>query len=286
MTKKFIKKLGLLQCMSPANSKRGNNLADKIVIATQTFYDPNPNGPNFEMNCLRSELAREFVKAATNKGFGVVVVDGGSADKLLRDFERYGAKVFEQAEPGMGPGRRQAIRMATDIGRQIISWSEPEKVEYIHELEIAAGPINEGDADMVIPARRSMSSLPRVQQLTETLGNIMWKDITGKELDIFFGPKIWGRDRYMSQYFLRYDGGYGDRYDSIIIPVMDAMRDGKRVVGKVIAYEHPTVQTRFEEGKLGIKRKYFEQLESIVKFTTDYWKRTEGRLPPHFVDEL
>ena len=69
-------------------------------------------------------------------------------------------------------GRRQAIREAYNTGRDIIAWTEPEKVDYIPKIADTAFPIVNGSVDLVVPRRKSMQSYPTAQQYAEPLGKM------------------------------------------------------------------------------------------------------------------
>jgi glycosyltransferase involved in cell wall biosynthesis len=241
-------------------------LSGKTAIATATFYNP-----DIESDVYRAGFAKNAIRKATDLGYAVVVVDGGSPEELLKELEEYGALLFSEEQEGMGPGRRQAIREAYGLERNVIVWTEPEKEGYIPEIAKTVKPIIEGNADMVIPKRKSLESYPLTQQHTETFINLYWKDMTGTDLDIIFGPRTWKRD--MSHYFLDYDGEYGDRWDSIFIPVVNAVFDGKRVVGVEVDYTHPKKQTEIEEHDLGFHRKRIDQINNITGLSNFHWNK-------------
>ena len=241
--------------LSQNNARR--EISDKIAMATTTFYNPNN-----ENDVYRSALAKNVVREATELGYAVIVVDGGSSDELLREFERYGARVYTESSKGMGNGRRQAIREAYNTGKDIIAWTEPEKEDYILKIVDTSFPVLNCSADLVVPRRKSMQSYPTAQQYAEPLGNAFWREVTGADLDVLFGPRTWRRE--LSDYFLNYDGEYGDKWDSIFIPVMNAIFDGKRVSGVEVEYTHPRGQTEMEEHNIHFYRKRLEQLENLM----------------------
>ena len=108
--------------MTYLTQREKQEIYDNTAIATTTFYKPNS-----EIGLNRQILAEKMIKNATNLGYAIIVVDGGSSEEFLRKIERYGAKVFEETERGMSPSRRQSIRGAYDTGRLVQSWIEPEK---------------------------------------------------------------------------------------------------------------------------------------------------------------
>jgi len=98
--------------------------------------------------------------------------------------------------------------------------------------------------------------------------------LTGHDLDVWFGPRVFRRE--MARYFLDYDGnkeGYGDLWDSTFIPVMDAITDGKKVKGVNLDFTYPPEQTAFEENHIDFYRKRLHQLNNINNSFWDRWEK-------------
>ena len=115
---------------------------------------------------------------------------------------------------------------------------------------------------MVIPPREPLSSSPPEQELAERLGNLAFEYLTGKNLDMWFGVRAMN-GRVLS-HFLAYRGEYGDRWDSIFIPVLRAIRDGLVIASVPVNYVHPTEQTREEVGDIIMLKKRIDQLMNLV----------------------
>ncbi len=240
------------------------DLTQKVAIATNTLY--RAGIPNYE---LRSELAYTTIKNSLNNGYEVVIVDGGSEERILKKIRDCGAKIFPQKLNGMGQGKRQAIEEALNTGREIIAWTEPEKVEYISELYRTVTPILKGKAEIVIPCRNSLESYSTIQKDSEKLASSIFEKFTGKLLDIHFGPKTWSKD--CSIYFL--DSKFvKSRYDYLVLPVAQAILEGRRVIGVDIEYIHPSNQTESEENNLPFSVKRIEQLTSMTR-DLESWKK-------------
>jgi|SRR3989344_3507094 len=242
------------------------NTRDKISIATTSLYRSDS-----ESDKVRSEISLETVKTARQYGYEINIVDGGSSREITNTYKRYGANVIKQEGKTMGGSRRQAISKCIEGSKDIIVWMEIEKVGIIKYLSELAKPIIWREADMVIPKRKSLKSYPKAQQYAEPLGNLLWKTLTGEELDIWFGPKLFNQE--ISQYFLNYNGEYGDKWDSTMIPVMNAFYDGKKIINYVINYEHPKKQKKVEEGNLELDLKRIEQLSTLANPLIKHWKK-------------
>ncbi|MCK4553273.1 hypothetical protein KAT80_03645 [Candidatus Pacearchaeota archaeon] len=258
----------------------------KIAIGTTTFY--NKGMPNGE---LRAGLAEKVIKTAVDSGYKMIVVDGSPEEWFPRSIEGSGAIIHRETPGGgMGGSRRECIQYAHDLGTPVVAWMEPEKLDYVKEVIKTAIPILEGKADLVIPDARIMAlqgyylpHYPTSQRNEELYGDDCWRELTSMDLDIWRGPKTWAREE--TPYFLKYDGknhflevneqrvSYGDKWDSIVIPVMQMALDGKRVIGVKVNYIHPKEQTEFEEGNFQVTLKRLDQLTNLVPAFTDYWNK-------------
>ena len=225
-----------------------------VVIVTTTLY-------NSKLERDRPELAKETIKNASELGYEIIVFDGGSTNIFLKEIKQLGANVYSEKSKSMGEQKRKAIRVAYDTHKEIIAWTEPEKLGYISEIIKTAKPILNCSVDLVVPRRKSLSSYPKVQQHIEYIGNRIWNEITGKKLDIWFGPRTWKRD--LTNYFLNYNGEYGDLWESMYIPVLDAIFDDKIVEDMAIDYINPKEQTRCEENNIEVHLKRIKQLQNI-----------------------
>lgn len=227
----------------------------EVVIATTTQY--------VDIKETRTKLAIKTVREAKRLGYKIVIVDNSPDRRIEEIFEASGAKVFRQHGTRMGEGRRQAIDDAAffDEENGIVVWMEPEKYTFVSQIKGLISRMR--NADMVIPERKSLASYPIDQQRFEWLGNYRFQELTGKKLDVWFGPRIMKFN--IVPYFLSYKGDYGDKWDSIFIPVIRAIADERKVIGLKTNYKHPESQTREEQGNLNIFNKRREQLNSLVE---------------------
>lgn len=230
-----------------------DNPINSVVFATTTLYK--------KPDEVRAKLAVEMIRQALANGFRVVAVDAStvSVKKILRES---GALVFDQEQPGMGPSRRQAIQTAADVAGNdgVVVWTE-EKPQIVPFIEKLAKPIIEKQADLVIPQRMSMDSYPEMQKYAELLGNQGFYLLTGRPLDMWVGVRVLRAD--LACHFTEYKGEYGDRWDSIFIPVLRMIKEGKRVIGIKVNYIHPKEQTAAEDDFLMYKKR-IAQLTTLV----------------------
>jgi glycosyltransferase involved in cell wall biosynthesis len=247
-------------------------IASKVAIATTTFYKDTLADKN------RSTLALNLAQEAKKEGYELIVVDGGSSDEFLENLRSTGAHLFKENKGGMGVGRRQAIREALTSQKPVLAWVEPEKGPYISQIAKTARPILMGEADLVVPRRESLDSYPTAQRYGEPLGNTALKNLTGLDIDYFFGPKTWHNQ--MTPYFLNYDGKpYGDLWDSILFPLFNMARDNRRIKSIDVVYEHPSVQKTDEDNDFSFYVKRIKQLDNLIGNAADYWEKTKTISP-------
>lgn len=246
-----------------------NSLKDKVIIATTTLYS------NSKSDIIRAELAKKTVKETAKFGYEILVVDGGSSENFLEEIKKRGAKVFQQTEKGIGNSRRQVNREAYQTQKEIVVWMEPEKHSFISDIEGAVQPILNAEADIIIPRRKSLKSLPKAQQHLEHFSNDYFRELSGLDFDVGSGFRLYKRS--LAPYFFNYCGEYGGKWEILIIPVLKALRDGARVSSVDLNYSHDKSQTEIEEKDINFYRKRIEQLENFTSALDLYWAQQSKR---------
>lgn len=241
-----------------------SDLSSHLAIVTGTLYNYEQEGDK-----ERAELSVQTFQHIHDFGYEAYIIDGGSPQELVDEYRNLGVHVY--VEPGipMGKGRRLAISQAMETNKEVIAYFEPEKVDFVRLIEQCATPLLSNEADMVIPSRLSMKSFPTIQQYTEPAMNIFWRELTGNHFDMCFGPRVWRRE--LSSYFLDYDGEYGDTWDAIFIPVINAVHSGARVESISVDYTHPISQTTMEEHSMKFCMKRIDQLSLLTKVMEKHW---------------
>lgn len=243
------------------------DLIDKTVIAVTTLYNLSKDSDK-----IRSELSKKTIKKAVDLGYEIIIIDEGSPNELISKFKDLGAKVYKSKSKGMGNGKREAIKIAFDLKKEVIVLMESEKTDYVSGIIKTVEPIQTGAADLVVPKRKSLVSYPLVQQHSEALINFFVRELTGLNLDMSFGPRTFKRE--LCSYFLDYKGEYGDKWDSLYIPVLNAIHDKKNILSVDVDYTHPTKQTEFEEHDLEFFKKRVDlQLCELTDILGKHWKK-------------
>lgn len=262
--------------------------ASDINLATTTFY-PSKDGKMAADVKLRAELALNMLRSAQFHYHSVIVVDGGSDAGWRKEAVNHGAKLIDEVRNEnhtMGAGRRQALSAAGNMGKPIICWLEPEKYPFVTlPLIRSAAPVYDSRADIVVPRRMDeLESYPVQQRFEELTGNLtvmellrgylIKQGLTIEEserrvpyLDQWIGPRVMNQTGL--EYFLNYNGKIGDavhdRWESIFVPLWQAMIEGKaKVRGVAVPYVHPREQTELESSTPEYSLKRVQQLNVIV----------------------
>lgn len=229
-----------------------------ICVATTTFYKNSDD--------LRLKLTLRTLNALHEAQISVVVVDGSPNDEVKKKLQATGAIVIREVlGTTMGAGRRQALREADRAISidHVVFWMEPEKYPIVPFIRQICAPIQEGEADIVVPRRADeLSSYPKTQRLAEQCGNAIFEAVTGLALDVWIGPRAINVKGLA--HFTKYDGAYGDKWQSIFMPLLTAAKDGLRLTEVVVDYVHPPEQTEVENRDTNLSIvKRLEQLHEL-----------------------
>lgn len=63
-------------------------LAEKIIIATTTYYTDSESDKN------KANLTKETIKKSKELGFEIIILDGGSSELLIEEFESLGVHCY------------------------------------------------------------------------------------------------------------------------------------------------------------------------------------------------
>lgn len=218
----------------------------KTIIVTSIFY-PSADASRFA-------YARELVEKAMEAGYPIIVVNESPDTAIGETLSELGAIVFRQKNKGMGPGRRQAfleaLKLATNYGSKTILWTEPERHTIVPWIPKIIEPLEHGEAAISVPWRtdESWKSYPTFQRASETVGNMVYKESTGMDVDIFTGPLAFTRE--VSPYFCECDPTEFGAEDTYVqhYALIQAHANGVKVVSVPIDLEYDPRQKAEEEG--------------------------------------
>lgn len=262
-----------------------------LTIFTTTFYRGD------EASQLRAELTLGTLANAQKLGIKCVVVDGGSNSEFLEKLKNFNNVTIVEEDPawGMGGGRRAGLREAIEHATPYCLWFEPEKTNLITRecLEPMIKPLREGKVDIVVPKRteEGMAGLPKIQKWFEERANrratrIMYGISPGdttkikkggdEEIDFWFGPKAFNPRG--AKFFLSYQAKGVDKWDSIIVPVINAHKAGLIIASIGVPYTYDERQKNSEEGSRAMKQKRLDQYRQILSEMDDpFWVENLSR---------
>ena len=199
-----------------------------IGITTVTYFRPNSR-----VDEVRHSLTLRSLEEASNLEYPVIMIDGGSPDEFLREYEKRGANVEQLPGASFGDRTRLGISKAYERGHEVIMRLEIEKTPLISQIGRMIKPILDADAHFVVPHRGNLESYPEEQRCAERFGDTWFKALTGLEieLDMWGGTRVWRRD--LSHYFLdesidrEYQGADGkpNNWACYFVPVVKIIKD-------------------------------------------------------------
>lgn len=243
-----------------------------LVVFTTTLYGTDRQSE------VRQKLAQRLFENCEQLGMACVVVDGGSNQRFIEKASSLKHLKFAvNPQLGMGQSRREALRIAMENfpRADFFLWLEPEKDSLVSQESLNAmlADLRTGQADIVVPKRKSKATLPALQSWIETRANRragnLFDPKLEEELDLWFGPKVFNRKG--AEYFIKYQSSL-DKWDSIIKPVIQAYQDGAIIKSVEVDYNYHPRQSQMEEDDRMIKMKRLMQYRQILSEIGDpFW---------------
>lgn len=269
-----------------------------VALVSLTYYPKWYRGPLRSIkhtDKVRGDLCLEFARIAVRSGYKVVLVDGMSTNTFKKDVsEIEGVTLVKRRARKRSPNRRHGITVASKIpGIKAIILTEAEKVSILGSINDLVSPILNNQADVVIPKREEQmfkSSYPDFQYISETEGNHIHNEALraygflssdDKDLDLFFGPRVFRNDKSILNLFMkRYYIGTknisfpkeffdAEEYSNAqFFPVVLALKQKMRIVSVEIPFVYPVTQKKNEEkgeSELFIEKRKAQRLGLIVE---------------------
>lgn len=256
-----------------------------VGIVTDTLYKKfNETGSH---DHVRGILALDMFHVAQQRGYELIVVDGGSHPSFLDEAKKMNVELHPQTWKGMSGGRQQGYKLLYEqTSASVFVRTEPEKISFVENcLTNCIDMIESNKGDIVIPCRHhcDFATYPAYQAKSEQCANTMYNGLlrlnglySGEcDLDMFFGPRVFSRT--MIEYFMRcYEFipkqgvpaferiNPGKYSNALFFPVVNALRDGMRVLPVTVGYTHPLPQTEIESGDPTLEQKRDQQCSGIV----------------------
>lgn len=222
-----------------------------LAVYTSTLYKEDP------VSKVRAPLAIKFLENARDLGIRCVVTDSGSNQEFLdklSGMENVTVVDDSEKKASMGESRRSALDKAEHLdGTEFFLYADPEKDDLITKENIneMLEMLRNDEADIVVPQRKSLESYPPFQAWVEKRANKRATELAegysesnqdSKPLDLWFGPKMMNRKG--AKFFENYNDAKDklDKWDSIIVPVIEAHNAGLRIGTVEVDYDVDTTQ--------------------------------------------
>lgn len=221
------------------------NNTQNVVIYTSTFYNDS------EESNVRAKLCIKFLKNAQELGIKCVVSEWWSTNQeFLNELKSLRNITVVESNKWMWEDRRTWLKVAMEENptSKYFLWSEPEKDDLItpEHIQTLIQWADDWGYDIIVPKREKNDGRPEFQKWIEDRANQRVYNELRKQwvqledvYDLWFWPKVFTQK--WAQYFLNYQGKL-DKWDSIIKPVVDALRDGIKVWSITINYKYDETQ--------------------------------------------
>lgn len=222
---------------------------------------------------VRGDLALEFAKKATAKGYTIVYVDGNSSKTFKKALaEISNLRVIKRRVLGRSESKRQAIDYLAKFPEvNVLILTEPEKISILTDcLAALVSPILSGDADIVMPKRVDhlfKSSYPLYMYESEIECNRIYNEALRAngilkekqpDFDFCFGPRVFRNDKkiialFKKRYQLKNESLLGQLYDpdeysnTQFFPIINALRNRVPVCDVPVPFVYPKIQKENEE---------------------------------------
>lgn len=252
------------------------NNPSAIGFAIITYYPRWYNGKLKSIkhaDKVRGDLALEFARKATKKGYTVVYVDGKSSKSFRKELETIsGLKLIKRRAMGRSASKRQAIDYLTKLSEvKVIILNEPEKVSVLTDcLDALVSPILQGKADIVVPKRQEKlfkSSYPSYMYESEVECNSIYNEALRtngimksdqEDFDFCFGPRAFKNDTkivalFKRRYQLKNESFLRNLYDpdeysnTQFFPLINALKNRLKVLTVAVPFVYPKIQKENEE---------------------------------------
>src|SRR3989338_4376437 len=248
-----------------------------IAFAVITYY-PKWYGGNLQSikhtDKVRGDLAIDFFKEASKRGYQVVAADGKSSKTFRKTISKIPLlTIINRRSVKRSLAKKQAIKKASGLlGAKVIVLTEAEKISLVTDcLPELVNPIINDEADIIIPKRSAtlfQKTYPEYMFQSEREGNKLYNDILRingflkdrEEFDAFFGPRVFKNTPEIRALFTR---GYRIKIDkkAFLEPYFDpetysttfslhlikAFKKGLRVKSVEVPFSYPMIQKDNEE---------------------------------------
>ncbi len=240
------------------------------IICVTTFRQGDPTNA---IENTRSEVFFDTAREMLNTRLSLVAIYTETQEFVLQTLRQLGVVLVEQQSAGMGNVRREALTAACAHfpNTQYLCWLEPEKPGLIQYIVPMAHQMEREQSALGIFNRNDMASYPLEQAHYYLFCRAVATQLIGFDVDYAFGPMMVTRSSI--SYFLEYQGEYGDKWDSILVPRLRIIKDGLNVSVLPTDFQNDVRMRRVESGNPTVILKRMEQLNNVVPSLIAEWQR-------------
>lgn len=240
------------------------------IICVTTFRHGDPTNA---IENIRSEVFFDTARKMLNVGLSLVAIYIETPGFVLKTLRQLGIVLIEQQSAGMGNIRREALSAACAHfpNAQYLCWLEPEKPGLVEYIVPMAHQMEREQSALSIFNRNDMASYPPEQAHCYLFCRAVATQLIGFDVDYAFGPMMVARSSI--SYFLEYQGEYGDKWDSILVPRLRILRDELNVSVLSTDFQNDVRMTRVESGNPTVILKRMEQLNNVIPSLIAEWQR-------------
>ncbi len=221
----------------------------------------------------RSEVFLHTARHFQALGIPLVGITRDCADGYIQQVRARGVRVVEQKGVGMGSARREAMRAGLSLfpHAEHYLWLEPEKPDIAwHAMQLSDLMTTERTV-LGLFNRANMNSYPPEQAQYYLFCRAIATTLLKKDIDYAFGPMI--LTKQSMEYFLKYEGDYGDVWDSILIPRLRVMNAGLPISVIEIAFQNDPRMKKVESGQRRFIVKRINQVATVAQSLVEEWSK-------------
>lgn len=224
---------------------------------------------------VRAEVFLDTASELHKLAIPCVAIVRECSPAYLRKVRRKGVIIIPQEGQGMAESRKEAIKAGVNQFPRAnhYLWLEPEKPDLPRCALLLSRRMTTERAALGLFNRtlKSMSTYPTEQRLLYDFCRTIASRILGCDIDYAFGPMILTRDTL--PFFLGYDGEYGNRWNSILIPRLRVIHSCLKVVFLPVLFRNDQRIYNAENGDIKFLLKRFDQFNEIIPALISEWRR-------------
>lgn len=233
----------------------------KDIVCVTTFREGDSAN---RVERIRTEVFLDTVYRMVSADLSLIIVHTETREETLSTLNQRGITLIQQQSRGMGNIRREAISatLNTFPNATHICWLEPEKPDMVRFIKPMSIKMEQERSVLGLFNRMDMLTYPPEQAYYYLFCRAVATHLVGFDLDYAFGPMMMTSSSV--RYFLDYQSEYGDRWDSILVPRLRAIKDSLSISVLSVDFQNDSRMTQVEFGNPDIILKRLEQFNNVI----------------------